>query len=96
MIPGEWLLTDEPLELNAGRPTQQITVRNTGELTVQVGSHYHFFEVNRALSFDRRRALGMRLNIPAGQAIRFDPGSSRRWSWSSSAVPAASSGSTDW
>lgn len=73
-VPGEWLLSDEPIEINAGRRTMRIPVRNTGDRAVQVGSHFHFFEVNRALSFDRPRTLGMRLNIPAGQTIRFEPG----------------------
>lgn len=72
-----YLLRDEPVELNAGRRTAQITVRNTGDRPVQVGSHYHFFEVNRALEFDRETALGMRLNIPAGLAVRFEPGDTR-------------------
>ena len=69
-----YLLRDEPVELNAGRRTVAITVRNTGDRPIQVGSHYHFFEVNRALAFDRQAALGMRLNIPAGLAVRFEPG----------------------
>lgn len=69
-----YLLRDEPVELNAGRRTIQVTVRNTGDRPIQVGSHYHFFEVNRALEFDRATALGMRLNIPAGLAVRFEPG----------------------
>jgi urease beta subunit len=77
MIPGEWLLSQEPVEINAGRPTVTLRVRNTGDRPIQVGSHYHFFEANRALDFDRPRALGKRLNIPAGQAIRFEPGDER-------------------
>lgn len=72
-----YLLRDEPVELNAGLRTQTVTVRNTGDRPVQVGSHYHFFEVNRALQFDRAQALGMRLNIPAGLAVRFEPGEER-------------------
>ncbi len=72
-----YLLRDEPVELNAGRRTALITVRNTGDRPVQVGSHFHFFEVNRALAFDREAALGMRLNIPAGLAVRFEPGDTR-------------------
>lgn len=72
-----YLLRDEPIELNAGRRTAHITVRNTGDRPVQVGSHFHFFEVNRALEFDRAAALGMRLNIPAGLAVRFEPGDTR-------------------
>lgn len=69
-----YLLADEPIELNDGRPTVTLSVWNTGDRAVQVGSHYHFFEVNRALRFDREAAFGMRLNIPAGTAIRFEPG----------------------
>ena len=74
MIPGEYLLDGEPLELNADRPTAELQVNNTGDRPVQVGSHYHFFEVNRALAFDRPAAYGMRLDIPAGTAVRFEPG----------------------
>ncbi|MFJ8546553.1 urease subunit beta [Streptomyces sp. NPDC093586] len=76
-VPGEWLLSDEPVEINTGRRTVRMKVRNTGDRPVQVGSHFHFFEVNRALEFDRTQALGMRLNVPAGQAIRFEPGDER-------------------
>jgi urease subunit beta len=72
-----YLLRDEPVEINAGRRTATVTVSNTGDRPVQVGSHYHFFEVNRALAFDRAAALGMRLNIPAGLAARFEPGDTR-------------------
>ncbi len=72
-----YLLRDEPVELNAGLRTQTLTVENTGDRPIQVGSHYHFFEVNRALRFERAHALGMRLNIPAGLAIRFEPGDER-------------------
>lgn len=72
--PGEWLLSDDPIEINSGRPVTQLTVRNTGDRPVQVGSHFHFFEVNRALDFDRERARGMRLDVPAGSAVRFEPG----------------------
>jgi urease subunit beta/urease subunit gamma/beta len=72
-----YILRDEPVELNAGLRTQTLTVRNTGDRPVQVGSHFHFFEVNRALVFDRAAALGMRLNIPAGLAVRFEPGEER-------------------
>lgn len=72
-----YLLHDEPVELNAGRKTVTIAVRNTGDRPIQVGSHFHFFEVNRALAFDRALALGMRLNIPAGLAVRFEPGDER-------------------
>jgi urease subunit beta len=74
MTPGEYLFDGEPIELNAGRPTCVIEVNNTGDRPVQVGSHYHFFEVNRALIFDRRAAYGMRLDLPAGTAVRFEPG----------------------
>ena len=72
--PGEWLLSDEPVEINAGRRTLKMKVRNTGDRPVQVGSHYHFFEANSALDFDRPQAMGMRLNVPGGQAARFEPG----------------------
>ncbi|MFP5346137.1 MAG: urease subunit beta [Actinomycetes bacterium] len=74
MIPGEWLLSDEPVEINAGRRTVELHVQNTGDRPIQVGSHYHFFEANRALKFDRPKSFGMRLNVPAGAAIRFEPG----------------------
>jgi len=77
MIPGEYFLRDEPIEINAGRATATIEVTNRGDRPVQVGSHCHFFEVNRALEFDRARAYGMRLNIAAGTAIRFEPGDTR-------------------
>jgi urease subunit beta len=74
MTPGEYLFDGEPIELNAGRPTCVIQVNNTGDRPVQVGSHYHFFEVNRALILDRAAAYGMRLDLPAGTAVRFEPG----------------------
>ena len=74
IIPGEILPAGGSLTLNAGRPTQCLVVVNTGDRPIQVGSHYHFFEANQALIFDREIALGMRLNIPAGTAIRFEPG----------------------
>ena len=74
MTPGEYLLGDGDVEANVGRETIQITVANTGDRPIQVGSHFHFFEANRALRFDRARAFGMRLNIPAGTAVRFEPG----------------------
>jgi len=77
MIPGEYVLASEPIELNAGRPTRRIAVANRGDRPVQVGSHFHFFEVNRWLTFDRAAAYGMRLNIPAGTAVRFEPGDTR-------------------
>lgn len=72
--PGEILVEDNELELNAGRPAAHLTVRNTGDRPVQVGSHYHFAEVNAALDFDRQAARGMRLDIAAGTAVRFEPG----------------------
>ena len=72
-----YLLSAEPIDLNAGRPTATITVSNTGDRAIQVGSHFHFFEANRALHFDRRAAFGMRLGIPAGTAVRFEPGDIR-------------------
>ena len=74
MIPGEYVLGEGDIEANAGRATEQLTVANTGDRPIQVGSHYHFFEANKALSFDRARAWGMRLDIPAGTAVRFEPG----------------------
>jgi urease beta subunit len=77
VIPGEWLLSDEPIEINAGRRRLMMSVRNTGDRPIQVGSHYHFFEVNRALDFDRAATLGMRLNVPSGQSIRFEAGDER-------------------
>ncbi|AYN93661.1 MULTISPECIES: urease subunit beta [Pseudomonas] len=77
MIPGEYQIKDGDIELNAGRRTLSLTVANTGDRPVQVGSHYHFFETNDALAFDREQARGMRLNIPAGTAVRFEPGQSR-------------------
>ena len=77
MIPGEWLLADEAVELNAGRRTLRLSVRNTGDRPIQVGSHFHFFEVNRALEFDRAATLGMRLDVPSGQSIRFEAGDER-------------------
>ncbi len=77
MIPGELLPESGTLELNAGRPTTTLTVANTGDRPVQVGSHFHFFEANSALAFDRAAARGQRLDIPAGTAIRFEPGDTR-------------------
>ncbi len=74
MIPGEYKLRDEDVIANSGRTAVSISVANTGDRPVQVGSHFHFFEANRALRFDRRAAFGMRLNIPAGTAARFEPG----------------------
>ena len=77
MIPGEYQIADGEIELNAGRKTVTLTVANTGDRPIQVGSHYHFFETNPALKFERRKARGMRLDIPAGTAVRFEPGQSR-------------------
>ncbi|AOE87702.1 urease subunit beta [Pseudomonas sp. TCU-HL1] len=77
MIPGEYQIQDGEIELNAGRHTLSLSVANTGDRPIQVGSHYHFFETNDALAFDRAAARGMRLNIPAGTAVRFEPGQSR-------------------
>ena len=77
MIPGEYFLEADPIEINAGRTTRRLTVSNRGDRPVQVGSHCHFFEVNRSLAFDRTQAYGMRLNIAAGTAVRFEPGDSR-------------------
>jgi urease beta subunit len=78
MIPGEYILADTPLtapiNANKGHRTLEIIVANTGDRPIQVGSHFHFFEANRALRFDRKAAFGMRLNIPAGNAVRFEPG----------------------
>ena len=77
MIPGELFLRDEPVELNAGRDPIRIRVDNAGDRPIQVGSHTHFFEVNKYLRFDRGRAYGCHLNIPAGTALRFEPGEGR-------------------
>ena len=77
MIPGQWLLADEPIAINAGRRKLRLPVRNTGDRPIQVGSHFHFFEVNRALDFDRPATLGMRLDVPSGQSIRFEAGDER-------------------
>ena len=74
LIPGQYFLRDEPIEANLGRSTRDVAVANSGDRPIQVGSHFHFFEVNRALIFDRQCAYGMRLNIPAGTATRFEPG----------------------
>ncbi|MBE9139662.1 urease subunit beta [Nodosilinea sp. LEGE 07088] len=77
MIPGELLPAEGEIELNAGKPTVTLVVANTGDRPIQVGSHFHFFEVNAALSFERDQARGMRLDIPAGTAVRFEPGDER-------------------
>ncbi len=74
MIPGEYLLADGEIVLNAGRETASLLVANRGDRPIQVGSHFHFFEANPLLDFDRRAAFGMRLDIPAGTAVRFEPG----------------------
>jgi len=77
MIPGELFTAAGDIEINAGRPTVTLTVANTGDRPIQVGSHYHFYETNSALAFDREQARGYRLYIPAGKATRFEPGQSR-------------------
>ena len=77
MIPGESLPADGDVKLNEGREIASVTVANTGDRPVQVGSHFHFFEVNKALGFDRESAYGMRLNVPAGSSVRFEPGDER-------------------
>ena len=77
MIPGEYLIAAGDIELNAGRPVRTVTVANTGDRPVQVGSHYHFYETNSALAFEREQTRGFRLDIPAGTAVRFEPGQSR-------------------
>jgi urease subunit beta len=78
MIPGEIIPKSGEIELNAGRPTIELDVANTGDRPIQVGSHYHFFETNGALRFERDRARGFRLDIPAGTAVRFEPGQTRK------------------
>jgi len=78
VIPGEYLLGEGDIVANQGRRTVELVVANTGDRPIQVGSHFHFFEVNRALRFDRGQAFGMRLNIPAGTAVRFEPGDEKR------------------
>jgi urease subunit beta len=77
MIPGELFIQDGEIELNKGRKSITLTVSNTGDRPIQVGSHYHFFETNPALKFDRKKARGTRLDIPAGTAVRFEPGQTR-------------------
>ena len=74
MKPGEYIIDGPDLELNAGRPVVTISVNNTGDRPVQIGSHYHFFETNKALVFDRAKAYGMRLDLPSGTSERFEPG----------------------
>ena len=78
MIPGEYFIEDGELELNSGRKTLTIKVANSGDRPIQVGSHYHFYETNTALEFERDAARGYRLNIPAGTAVRFEPGQTRQ------------------
>jgi urease beta subunit len=78
MIPGEYLLADGEIVANQDRETVELTVANTGDRPIQVGSHFHFFEANRALRFERAKAFGMRLNVPAGTAVRFEPGDEKR------------------
>jgi urease subunit beta len=77
MIPGEMFIKDGDIELNAGRTAVTLTVANSGDRPIQVGSHYHFFETNPALKFERKKARGMRLDIAAGTAVRFEPGQTR-------------------
>ncbi|HEY7508065.1 MAG TPA: urease subunit beta [Nitrososphaera sp.] len=77
MIPGEYFISDRPVVANAGRKTARVRVSNTGNRPVQVGSHTHFFEVNKALEFPREKAYGFHLNIPAGTSLRFEPGDTR-------------------
>ncbi len=77
MIPGEYFTSDEPITANVGKSTTSVTVRNTGDRPIQVGSHTHFFEVNKALEFTRKQSYGNHLNIPAGTSIRFEPGETK-------------------
>ena len=77
MVPGEYILDGKDLELNAGRPVVTVSVTNTGDRPIQIGAHYHFFETNRALVFDRVRAYGMRLDLPSGTSVRFEPGDTK-------------------
>ena len=77
MIPGEYFFDGPDLELNAGRPVVTLSVNNTGDRPVQIGAHYHFFEVNKALVFDRAKAYGMRLDLPSGTSARFEPGDTK-------------------
>jgi urease beta subunit len=78
MVPGEYILKKEDIIANEGRATVKIAVVNTGDRPVQIGSHFHFFEVNKQMEFDRAKAFGMRLNIPAGTAVRFEPGEEKQ------------------
>ena len=77
MIPGEYFLSDEPITANVGKSILSISVRNTGDRPIQVGSHTHFFEVNKSLEFPRKQSYGFRLNIPAGTSVRFEPGETK-------------------
>ena len=77
MIPGEYFLSDEPITANVGKSILSISVRNTGDRPIQVGSHTHFFEVNKDLEFPRKQSYGYRLNIPAGTSVRFEPGETK-------------------
>jgi len=77
MIPGEMIVKEGLIELNQGKPTLLLLVANTGDRPIQIGSHYHFYEVNEALEFEREKTKGMRLDIPAGTAVRFEPGDQR-------------------
>lgn len=77
LVPGELFLREEPIEANAGRASIELAVANRGDRPIQVGSHYHFYETNAALEFERRRAYGMRLDVPAGTAVRFEPGQTK-------------------
>jgi len=77
MIPGEYITSDEPITANVGKSTTSMSVRNTGDRPIQVGSHTHFFEANKALEFPRKQSYGYRLNIPAGTSVRFEPGETK-------------------
>jgi urease beta subunit len=78
VIPGEYLLAEGEIVANEGRRTVELVVENVGDRPIQIGSHFHFFEINRALRFDRTQAFGMRLDVPAGTAVRFEPGDAKR------------------
>lgn len=78
MIPGEYFLSDDPITANVGKSTKTISVKNSGDRPIQVGSHTHFFEVNKALDFPREQSYGFRLNVPSGTSVRFEPGETRR------------------
>ena len=87
MVPGEWLLSNEPIEINAGQKTLRTSVRNTGDRPIQVGSHFHFFEVNRALDFDRPSTLGMLWMSRQGSRTASKRATSAMWTWSRSVAP---------